>query len=94
MKVTLPLSIVADILSPGRPGNNQAIAVVVQVYDDPAGDGQVNVQMLVKLTTAGVQSTEDTDLPPVCGQLPQHGAEQSTERGPLLFKTARADGGW
>ena len=55
-----------------------------------AGDREVNVRMLVKLATVGVQGTEDTDLHALFAGPPEHGpggsTEQDIEQGPVVVK--------
>lgn len=46
-----------------------------------AGDGQMNVRMLVELATVGVQGTEDTDLQTLVACPPEHGAGGCAEQG-------------
>lgn len=58
---------------------------------EPApGDGQMNVRVLVKLATVGVQGAEDTDLHALFTGPPEHGAggspEQGTEQGPVVVE--------
>lgn len=45
------------------------------------GDGQVDMRVLVKLATVGVQGTEDTDLHALFTGPPEHGAGGSAEQG-------------
>lgn len=56
---------------------------------EPAtGDGQMNVRMLIELTTVGVQGTEDSDLQALFTHPPEHGAggspEKSIKQGPVV----------
>ncbi len=51
-----------------------------------AGDGEVNVRMLVKLATISVQGTEDTDLYALLAVSPEHCRVAARNRGQLLLK--------
>lgn len=55
-----------------------------------AGDGEVNMRMLLELTAIGMQGTENTDLHALFAGPPEHGpggsAEQGIEQGPVVVK--------
>lgn len=55
-----------------------------------AGDGEMNVRVLIKLATVGVQGAEDADLHALFTRPPEHGAgggaEQGIEQGPVVVK--------
>ena len=55
-----------------------------------AGDGEVNVRMLVELSAVGMQGAEDTDLHALSAGPPEHGpggcAEQRIEQGPVVVE--------
>lgn len=58
--------------------------------ESAAGDGDVNVRMLVELTAVGVQGAEDTDLHTLFTHPPEHGPGGSPERvikqGPVVVE--------
>ncbi len=55
-----------------------------------AGDGEVNVRMLVELSTVRMQGAEDTHLHALFTGPPEHGAgggaEQAVEQGPVVVE--------
>ncbi len=60
-------------------------------YIEPAaGDGQVDMRVLIKLSAVGMQGAEDTDLQTLFGCPPEHSpggsAEQGIEQGPVVVK--------
>ncbi len=60
-------------------------------YIQPAaGDGQVNMRMLVELAATGVQGAEDAGLHALFAGPPEHGpgggAEEGVEQGPVVVK--------
>ena len=58
--------------------------------DASAGDGEMNVRMLVELSAVRMQGTEDTDLHTLFAGPPEHGpggsTEQGVEEGPVVFE--------
>ena len=58
--------------------------------DPSAGDGQMNVRVLVELATVGVQGTEDTDLNTLFMRPPEYSpggsAEQGVEEWPVVVE--------
>lgn len=55
-----------------------------------AGDGHVEMRMLIELATVGVQGAEDADLHTLFSGPPEHssggGAEQGIEQGPVVVE--------
>ena len=49
--------------------------------ESTAGDGDVNVRMLVELSTIGVQGAEDTDFHALFTRPPEHGAGGGAKQG-------------
>ncbi len=49
--------------------------------DPAAGDGQMNVRVLVELATVGMQGTEDTDLNTLFTRSPEYSPGGSPEQG-------------
>lgn len=58
--------------------------------ETPAGDGNVDVRMLIELAPVGVQRTEDTDFDAQLARVPEHGAggaaKQVVEQRPVVVE--------
>lgn len=69
----------------------EEVAPVNMFYIQPAtGDGEVNVRVLVKLASVGMEGAEDTDFHGLVSGPPEYGvgggAEQSVEQEPVVVE--------